>query len=36
MNGRGYEKQTDEELIVRIRDGETEITDYIIEKYKDS
>ena len=35
MNGRGYEKQTDEELIVRIRDGETEITDYIIEKYKD-
>ena len=35
MNGRGYEKQTDEELIVRIRDGETEITEYIIEKYKD-
>ncbi|MGN0325389.1 MAG: sigma-70 family RNA polymerase sigma factor [Lachnospiraceae bacterium] len=34
MSGRGYEKQTDEELIVRIRDGETEITEYIIEKYK--
>lgn len=29
-----YENQTDEELIIRIRDGETEITDYIIEKYK--
>lgn len=32
---RAYENQTDEELIIRIRDGETEITDYIIEKYKD-
>lgn len=29
-----YEKYTDEELIVRIRDGENEISDYIISKYK--
>ncbi|MCQ2541646.1 MAG: sigma-70 family RNA polymerase sigma factor [Lachnospiraceae bacterium] len=29
-----YEKYTDEELIVRIRDGENEISDYIITKYK--
>lgn len=32
---RTYENQTDEELITRIRDGETEIMEYIIEKYKD-
>lgn len=32
---RDYEKYTDEELIVRIRDGENEISDYIITKYKD-
>ena len=30
-----YENYTDEELIIRIRDGEKEITDYIINKYKD-
>ena len=35
MIERGYEQYTDEELIIRIRDGESEITDYIIEKYKD-
>lgn len=35
MIERGYGQQSDEELIIRIRDGETEITDYIIEKYKD-
>jgi RNA polymerase sporulation-specific sigma factor len=29
-----YEGKTDEELIDRLRDGDTEITDYIMEKYK--
>lgn len=29
-----YSNYTDEELIVRIHDGETEITDYILTKYK--
>lgn len=29
-----YEQCTDEELIVRLRDGEERITDYIMEKYK--
>lgn len=29
-----YENYSDEELVVRIQDGETEITDYIIKKYK--
>lgn len=29
-----YEKCSDEELIVRLRDGESAITDYIMEKYK--
>lgn len=29
-----YEQCTDEELIVRLRDGEEKITDYIMEKYK--
>ena len=33
MNG-DYEQFTDEELIVRLRDGEKQITDYIMEKYK--
>ncbi len=28
------EQATDEELIVRLRDGEQQITDYIMEKYK--
>lgn len=29
-----YENQTDERLIEKLRDGQTEITDYIMEKYK--
>ena len=29
-----YQNYTDEELIQKLRDGETEIADYIIEKYK--
>ena len=29
-----YEQYTDDELIDRIRRGETEITDYICDKYK--
>lgn len=29
-----YEQYSDEELIVRLRDGEAQITDYIMEKYK--
>lgn len=29
-----YEKCSDEELIVRLRDGESMITDYIMDKYK--
>ncbi len=29
-----YEKCSDEELILRLRDGESAITDYIMEKYK--
>ncbi len=31
---RQYEQYTDEELIVRLRDGEEKITDYIMDKYK--
>ena len=30
-----YDNVSDEELIVLLRDGETQITDYIIEKYQD-
>ena len=30
-----YDACTDEELIERLRQGETEITDYILEKYKE-
>ena len=30
-----YDNVSDEELIVLLRDGETRITDYIIEKYQD-
>ena len=30
-----YEPYSDEELIVRLRDGEEQITDYIMDKYKD-
>ena len=29
-----YDNYTDEELIVRLRLGEAEITDYILDKYK--
>lgn len=29
-----FEKYSDEELIVRLRDGESPITDYIMDKYK--
>lgn len=29
-----YEQYTDEELILRLRDGEENITDYIMDKYK--
>lgn len=34
MLGNDYETSKDEELILRIRDGEEKITDYIMEKYK--
>ncbi len=30
-----YENMSDEELIIRQRDGDNRVTDYIIEKYKD-
>ena len=29
-----YEQFTDEELIERLRDGEQELEDYLMEKYK--
>ena len=29
-----YRQFTDEELIVRLREGEVPVTDYIMEKYK--
>ena len=29
-----FEQATDEELIIRLRDGEKQITDYIMDKYK--
>ncbi|MBR6477766.1 MAG: sigma-70 family RNA polymerase sigma factor [Lachnospiraceae bacterium] len=32
--GNGYENFTDEELIDRLRAGETQITDYLCDKYK--
>lgn len=32
--GNDYETSKDEELILRLRDGEEKITDYIMEKYK--
>ena len=35
MNSGKYEDLTDVELIVRSRDGESGITDYLMEKYKD-
>ncbi|MDD6202383.1 MAG: RNA polymerase sporulation sigma factor SigH [Lachnospiraceae bacterium] len=34
MQDNRYEKETDEVLIGRLRDGETAITDYIMNKYK--
>jgi len=30
----GYEEYSDDELILRLRDGDTQVTDYIMEKYK--
>ncbi len=30
----GYQKITDEELIIRLRDGEGAVTDFIMDKYK--
>ncbi len=30
-----YDESSDEELIIRLRDGEDAITDYIMDKYKD-
>ena len=30
-----YDQYSDEELIVRLREGETEISDYLVEKYKE-
>ena len=29
-----YDQYSDEELIFRLRQGETEISDYLMEKYK--
>ncbi len=34
FGSKDYEKYSDEELIVRLRDGESAITDYIMDKYK--
>lgn len=34
MRVNGYEEYSDEELILRLRDGDTRVTDYIMEKYK--
>lgn len=34
MTHENYEQFTDEELILRLRDGEARITDYIMDKYK--
>ncbi len=31
---RNYENETDEELMVRLREGESDITDFIMDKYK--
>lgn len=35
MNSLKYEGLTDVELIIRSRDGQSDITDYLMEKYKD-
>ncbi|MDD6492841.1 MAG: RNA polymerase sporulation sigma factor SigH [Firmicutes bacterium] len=34
ITDKDYEKYSDEELIVRLRDGESAITDYLMDKYK--
>ncbi len=34
MMEKDYEKYSDDELILRLRDGEAAITDYIMDKYK--
>lgn len=34
LEKQGYEKMSDEELIMRFREGEKEIEDYILSKYK--
>lgn len=35
MNSEKYEDLTDVELIIRCREGQSDITDYLMEKYKD-
>ena len=35
MNPEKYEDLTDVELIIRSREGQSDITDYLMEKYKD-
>lgn len=35
MNSEKYEELTDVELIIRCREGQSDITDYLMEKYKD-
>ncbi|MBR4719852.1 MAG: RNA polymerase sporulation sigma factor SigH [Lachnospiraceae bacterium] len=35
MNSDKYEELTDVELIIRSREGQSDITDYLMEKYKD-
>ena len=35
MNSEKYEELTDVELIIRSRDGQSDITDYLMEKYMD-
>lgn len=35
MNPEKYEELTDAELLIRCRDGQSDITDYLMEKYKD-
>lgn len=35
VNNDKYEGLSDSELIIRLRDGQSDITDYIMEKYKD-
>lgn len=35
MNPEKYEELTDVELIIRSREGQSDITDYLMEKYKD-